>query len=81
MAADTASVGSSVPCPDPSVHQHQHGKSTSEAASTAALLAANNHKGDSKEQSQQQNILDADGKLSSRSRCIPQSCARDTEHS
>jgi hypothetical protein len=69
MAADTASAGSNMTCPDPSAHQHTHGKGNlSEAASTAALLAANNHKGDSKD-AQQQSVLDADGKLSSRSEC------------
>ncbi|SMR57481.1 unnamed protein product [Zymoseptoria tritici ST99CH_3D1] len=70
MAADTASAAGSVPCPDPSVHQHAHGKGTglSEAASTAALIASNNHKGEnSRDSQQQQDLLDADGRLSSRS--------------
>lgn len=69
MAADTASVGSVVPCPDPSAHQHSNSHDLSNAASTAALYATSHGKqSESKESAQQRNVLDADGKLSSSSK-------------
>jgi hypothetical protein len=68
MAADTASVGSAVPCPDPSAHQHGKGHDLSNAASTAALYATSHGKhSESKEGTQPRSVLDADGKLSSSS--------------
>lgn len=75
MAADTASVGSVVPCPDPSAHEHGKGHDLSNAASTAALYATSHGKllvsHDSKDAAAQKSVLGPDGKLSSSSQFCP----------
>ncbi|CAK3845167.1 Hypothetical predicted protein [Lecanosticta acicola] len=66
-AADTASSGAGdMPCPDPSVHQHQN--KLSEQASTAALYVTHPERASDRGHSEtRENPLGADGKLSSKS--------------
>jgi hypothetical protein len=65
MAVDKASGVPDMHCPDPSMHEHQN--RLSEQASTAALYVTNPAARSERAATPKQDILDADGKLSSRS--------------
>jgi len=65
MAVDKASGAADMHCPDPSAHEHQN--RLSEQASTAALYVTNPAARSERAPTPKENLLDSDGKLSSRS--------------
>lgn len=73
MAVDKASGVTDTHCPDPSAHE-KHNK-LSEQASTAALYVTNPAARTERAATPKEDILDSDGKLSSKSMSQPwQSC-------
>lgn len=65
MAVDKASGVADTHCPDPSMHDKQN--RLSEQASTAALYVTNPAARSERAPTPKENVLDSDGKLSSRS--------------
>jgi hypothetical protein len=65
MAIEKASGAGDMHCPDPSVHE-KHNK-LSEQASTAALYVTNPAARSERAPTPREDVLDADGKLSSKS--------------
>lgn len=66
MAVDKASSAGDTHCPDPSMHEKQN--RLSEQASSAALYVTNPVTKSEQVASPREDVLDADGKLSSKSR-------------
>jgi len=69
MAIDKASGAADMQCPDPSVHEHHN--RLSEQASTAALYVTNPAARSERAPAPKEDLLDSDGKLSSRSMLYP----------
>jgi hypothetical protein len=66
MAANKAHGHADMHCPDPSAHEKQN--QLSAAASTAALYVTNPQTKSERVATPKENVLDSDGKLSSKSR-------------
>jgi hypothetical protein len=66
MAANKAHGHADMQCPDPSAHDKRN--QLSAAASTAALYVTNPHTKNERVANPREDVLDSDGKLSSKSR-------------